>query len=267
MSKNEQAPLLRVELLFAQRHDTRPSRRAAPGATLNRGQQHAHPFWQIDVVHCDSVLQMGRRVIELAAGSIVIIPPNQQHRFDYPHGRDFLSMKLAVHGALSGQFTIIPMVDEYRMLYQQIDRFFAADCRPQHSHEQIINHLLAALFHLAYDDTFEDHQSMDPVLQMVYTRIVERSGVGLRVSDLAREAACSDSYLARRFKEEFGMSIKAHIQQQRAQRACELLTYADSSISEIADVLGFADVFSFSKFFKQQYGQTPSLYRAAHGSV
>jgi AraC-like DNA-binding protein len=47
----------------------------------------------------------------------------------------------------------------------------------------------------------------------------------------------------------------------RLEWACAAIYHGDSSLKEIADSLGFCDVFHFSKAFKQEIGFTPSDYR------
>ena len=49
----------------------------------------------------------------------------------------------------------------------------------------------------------------------------------------------------------------------RLARARQLLAETGLTISQIAETLGFRDVFFFSRQFTQRTGQTPSAYRAA----
>jgi AraC family transcriptional regulator of arabinose operon len=48
---------------------------------------------------------------------------------------------------------------------------------------------------------------------------------------------------------------------QRVQRAQQLLRGSSMQISEIADALGYVDVYFFSRQFKQATGVSPSTYR------
>jgi AraC-like DNA-binding protein len=49
----------------------------------------------------------------------------------------------------------------------------------------------------------------------------------------------------------------------RTARARQLLAETGHTISQIAETLGFCDVFFSSRQFTQRTGQTPSAYRAA----
>ena len=254
-------PPAQAQLLFAQRHNTRPSHPSVPGSTLRRGQQHAHPFWQLDVLQRSCVLHLGRQQRRCEAPCLVWIPPNVQHVFEYDDGRDFLSMKLALQTKQQAAIKILPLDAELHALLDPIDYLFGEECSPGPRVERIISHLLGALFEWCMDDVVQEQVTEDPALQSAYQQIVDRAGVGIQVAQLAEEIGQTPSYLSRKFKQAFGTGLKQFIQAQRAQRAKDLLRYADLSISEIADVLGFPDAFCFSKFFKHQFEQSPRHYR------
>ncbi len=50
----------------------------------------------------------------------------------------------------------------------------------------------------------------------------------------------------------------------RFEKACAMLT-GDMSISEIYEALGFDNIYSFSRFFKNMCGSSPTAYRKTHG--
>jgi len=52
------------------------------------------------------------------------------------------------------------------------------------------------------------------------------------------------------------------IQERRMLEARRLLKYTDTPISEVGYSIGFADLQSFSRFFKKQENKSPSIYRA-----
>ncbi|MET0377936.1 MAG: helix-turn-helix transcriptional regulator, partial [Spongiibacteraceae bacterium] len=49
----------------------------------------------------------------------------------------------------------------------------------------------------------------------------------------------------------------------KMQRACELLETTEFDVREIAELLGYADPFYFSKLFKRTIGQSPQHFRIA----
>jgi transcriptional regulator GlxA family with amidase domain len=48
----------------------------------------------------------------------------------------------------------------------------------------------------------------------------------------------------------------------RIQRAATLLSESSLTISQIADAMGYRDVYFFSRQFKQKMGQSPRTYRS-----
>jgi AraC-like DNA-binding protein len=65
----------------------------------------------------------------------------------------------------------------------------------------------------------------------------------------------------KRFVELTGESPGRYQKRRRLEWACAAIYQGGSSLKEIADTLGFCDVFHFSKAFKQEIGFTPSDYR------
>ncbi len=67
----------------------------------------------------------------------------------------------------------------------------------------------------------------------------------------------SHSKLRKFCLENFGKPPHGIIDDARMKRADGLLHYGDIPISRIAEQLGFANVFSFSKAFRKYYGTPP----------
>lgn len=68
-------------------------------------------------------------------------------------------------------------------------------------------------------------------------------------------------YLNRIFKKHAGTSLHAFIANYRISIAMELLRSSNAFIKEIASMVGFCDVYHFSKSFKKVTGKTPADYR------
>lgn len=69
------------------------------------------------------------------------------------------------------------------------------------------------------------------------------------------------SYLARVFKEQYGVTITAYVNQQRVTKAKELLRFTDATVEAIAVDCGFEPNY-FARVFKKLEGMPPSEYRA-----
>lgn len=104
------------------------------------------------------------------------------------------------------------------------------------------------------------------IVQAIAMRITERPGQPHPIAELAHEAGYSPDHFARVFKQTIGISPQAYVIRVRIDRAKQLLVESSLSISQIADVLGYEDLFFFSRQFKSKTGKTPRAYRTA-GSV
>lgn len=83
------------------------------------------------------------------------------------------------------------------------------------------------------------------------------------VRELAAKAHCSSDHLARMFRSVTGQSPQQFIVQARVDRAKVLLRETAMSITQIADALGYTDVYFFSRQFADKAGVTATAYRGA----
>ncbi len=89
-----------------------------------------------------------------------------------------------------------------------------------------------------------------------------RQEVGKRIvhQQLADMVQLSPQYLSKLFKKCVGISIKEYITQERTKRAMYLLSETSMNVSQVAEALGYANVYLFSKQFKQHFGEPPSRF-------
>ena len=82
-----------------------------------------------------------------------------------------------------------------------------------------------------------------------------------KLSDLAKIALLSPSYLSAQFKIRFGVSISDYIHMKRMENACSLMKTTDDSILAIMREVGYNDPKNFYRIFKSHTGMTPGDYR------
>jgi len=92
-------------------------------------------------------------------------------------------------------------------------------------------------------------------LQQRYTRRVSIDG-------LARQLGLSPPHFSTEFKRHFGVSPMRYVISLRLQHARHLLTDRSLPISEVAQRVGYPDVYQFSRLFKKHEGVSPSTVRA-----
>lgn len=81
------------------------------------------------------------------------------------------------------------------------------------------------------------------------------------VADMANFLNYSPDYFSRLFRRSMGVSVKTWMVQQRIYQGARLLTDSDLTLTEVALELGFKEVYSFSRQFKQVMGKTPRQWR------
>ncbi|WP_309119142.1 AraC family transcriptional regulator [Paenibacillus sp.] len=80
---------------------------------------------------------------------------------------------------------------------------------------------------------------------------------------LAERFHMSASHLSRSFKRHLGYSFMDYVHLLRTNNAASLLSATTMSVTDIAVSVGFDSLRTFSRVFREIYGQTPSEYRKA----
>lgn len=81
------------------------------------------------------------------------------------------------------------------------------------------------------------------------------------IAELASDAGYSVDHFSRVFREVMGQSPRDYQVTARIDRARQLLSESSLTVSQIADALGYRDVYFFSRQFKQRTGRSPTQYR------
>ena len=107
------------------------------------------------------------------------------------------------------------------------------------------------------------------VVEQVKTVIIElvHHSEALKVNlsiFLSEKLGLSYASLSTTFSEMEGVTIEKYFIQQKIEKAKELLTYGEISLSEIAYLLNYSSVAHLSTQFKKISGETPSSYKLAH---
>jgi len=103
-----------------------------------------------------------------------------------------------------------------------------------------------------------------PVDRVIYRQLQRiRSGEDLfaSVGRLAAEANLSRIHYGRRFRRIAGDAPNRFLVRQRMERACVLLKETNWTIESIATAIGYADVYFFSRQFRNSMGVTPREFR------
>jgi len=111
----------------------------------------------------------------------------------------------------------------------------------------------------ANDNAVAEHA--DPFVERAVAALRTDPAKRWTVAGLARVAGLSRAPFARRFREATGTSPRRWLIAHRLELARQQLAAGEPTLSEIADAVGYASEFAFSKAFTRVVGIPPGVYR------
>lgn len=82
------------------------------------------------------------------------------------------------------------------------------------------------------------------------------------IGDIARAVGSNEADLKRFFRQAYGMGMFHFLQQQRFEKAHEMLLYETRSIKQVAAAVGYRHTTTFITEFRKYFGYTPSAAKA-----
>ncbi|BFT69128.1 helix-turn-helix domain-containing protein [Paenibacillus sp. P36] len=107
----------------------------------------------------------------------------------------------------------------------------------------------------------EKKEANDPIVDRVLRVIHEQFAEDLSLDVLADQLNLSTSYLSTYIKEKTGANFMEHLHDRRVSNAKELLHSTDLNIQEISIQVGYRNISSFNRMFKNRTGSSPGEYR------
>lgn len=126
-------------------------------------------------------------------------------------------------------------------LAQLVARYLVLDSRPSQSRYMVMEHLRVS----------------DPSLQKVEQFIMDNIHRQMMLEELASAAAISPRTLARRMQAGLGMTPNELVQRLRVSHAAHLLETTNTSVEDVAALVGYADSAAFRRVFRRFAGDSP----------
>lgn len=120
--------------------------------------------------------------------------------------------------------------------------------------------LLYRIFAELQKDMPAPHQhksKIAPAMELIHNRFLTDE---LHINTLAAACKMGESYFQKLFKKIHGISPKKYIIQLKINHACDLLRIARYTVTEIAELCNFSDVYFFSRQFKEYMGVSPTQF-------
>lgn len=112
-------------------------------------------------------------------------------------------------------------------------------------------------------ESFRQMQQRTTLTEDIRQYLQENMEQSIRLDMLSERFCYSGSSIKRIFREETGCTVTDYLTRLRIDRAKELLTETDASVSAVAEAVGYSGVFYFSDAFKKATGLCPTAYRRA----
>lgn len=136
---------------------------------------------------------------------------------------------------------------------------------------QANNWLNVVLQEMAENDLHAEYAGNEAVqrslIENVCDRIRKEPGKSYKVRDLAREFSFSQDHFCRIFKKYKKTTPGDFIATTRIDAARQLLISSNYPVARIAEILGYNDIYHFSKAFRQKTGMAPSEFRKSWNFV
>lgn len=231
---------------------------------------HTHDHWEL--VYCTGGRGAFRfqngSTISYQAGNMVAIPPRELHVNSSAEG--FTNIHLTMTDPTFSYRTSFRIVDStdggLRTAFMQARVFTMSDRKKRELVLASLGNLIASYIVVARSNT----EFSEPVERIRASIISNYANCDFALDDTIREQPFNYDYLRKLFKKEMGVSPLEYLVNMRMRSAEMLLSSMwanEYTISDVAQMCGFADALYFSRVFKKYYGMSPMHYAKAKSTV
>ncbi|MBO5953027.1 MAG: helix-turn-helix transcriptional regulator [Oscillospiraceae bacterium] len=221
----------------------------------------------------------GNKRIELRAGDIFVVFPNQIHGYEDSPGVRGYCMGIPMTPYLSGYQRLLEMKEpvdpvlhladpEVSKLAELIVEAACVWKQLPHNimesmHQGYILLIIGKLLQLM---PLTDSRPQDgDVVRLLLQYLNEHYHEPLSRRDVAKAIGYHESYISHIFSQALNLTLSEYLTVLRINDAKRLLTESRQSISQIAMSLGFGSIRSFNRTFSSKLHMNPTAYRASGG--
>lgn len=249
---------------------------------------HDH-FEMVYLKRGNAIFQVSGTDVEMGLNDIIIIKPNQPHKFIVRSsgGCEFLVLSFKFSSTKTSEQPELSLADFIEFVNDESTPFINLKLSRKNEIVGVMNRILREhdkqqiwsdyLCYLLIMELFilvsrnlkqEWEQSirirsvkLKELLTISKEYIDANYNKELSLADVAGYIFLSESYFAHTFKDEFGISPKRYLLNVRINAAKELLSNTDQKINDIAKEIGFSSQQRFNDIFKKYENMTPLCYR------
>lgn len=225
---------------------------------------HSHDFWQLEIVTYGPInaVVCGEN-ISLNTRDMLLIRSGCEHEFIYEtSGVSWITLKFSTGENIINPFREIIRTSFFTdKLISSLEAIIRSTILEEYEKKVVEGHIESIFCYINSNDFTRTANKKATVISNVTGYIRRQGGKPLSVANIAAKLSYTRSHLSKEFKKQTGENLKSYIDRMRVEKAREMLYHSGFSISDISSELGFKDIFSFSRFFKQHTGASPKEYR------
>ncbi len=208
----------------------------------------------------------------LQRGDALLFSPQQRHAYGSADGRAWDQIYVVFQGPIFDLLTRGDTFTQHLPLWhlqpvdlwqRRIEAVFAADhVDSAAGNLQTVARFAQLLVEMASHHAGARNDHQDAWLEETKRLLAEpQKGRWMTAQEVARLTGLSYESLRKRFREAVGLSPLQFQQQRRIELACAAIYRGNDSFKEIAEGLGFCDIYHFSRTFTRIMKVPPSIYR------
>jgi AraC-like DNA-binding protein len=205
--------------------------------------------------------------VDVTPGDVIFVFPGVRHSYGPAKAGDWDELYLVFDGPVFELWRTAGLLDERRPVrrLEPVVRWFGEFRsfleRPRPLSRRARDLELCRFLGLL-TSVLEPEEAPASWLEQATTSLATGLSEPLQLRSIAADVGMSYESFRKRFRAATGMSPRSYREARRIEVACELLATTSMTHRQIAESLGYLDVFHFSKRFKAVVGIPPRQYRA-----
>ncbi len=206
------------------------------------------------------------------SGSVRFLPCKKDEFFEYKVERiesgECIDIYFYAESALADEMVILDMSKNEKLekLFDKIYGIWSSKAEGYYERSMAVFYEIISLLKIGSSERYmpkSQYLLLEPALKYIGENW---SNPDFDFSMPPRLSGISYSYYKQLFIKRFGITPSKYLQNLRIKNAAELLDSCLYSVSEVAEMTGFANVYYFSRRFKEQVGISPGSYSARQKS-
>lgn len=207
------------------------------------------------VVSGKGYFKIGDRWYTVTAGNMFVIPPfvETYYEADACDPWEYIWIGFTKDEKIKVDFEDVMYIPHARRIFEDMKR-----CSAMHSGKtEFLCGKIWQILSMIFDKQNEAVDYIEKAVNIINSEYMRN----ITVQDIADRIGLERTYFSNLFKMRLSLSPKQYLLKIRMEQAAVFLKEYGYSVSVTALSVGYSDVYTFSKMFKQYFGVSPSQYK------